>query len=335
MKKRYIAVLLLCTLFYSFFDAPFTEELYSKVYSEELEKAKVVNVNRNGDYSVRLAKNVEDRKTSLSLYFSELKELNDLILANDANNIGDYQKVNNLIDISTYKDKIKKINLSIYSKGNSKLESTAMANLFQMLEAAKIEKIPEFKFRSGYRNYKTQKTYFDARVKLFMNKYSYAEAYKRASQIIAVPGTSEHQTGLAVDICDQKGDINESFDKTVQYQWLEKNCYKYGFILRYPKEKTHITGKIYEPWHIRYVGLPHSEIMYFQRLCFEEYIDGIKNGLVCEYESRDSEDYTIFYINNKTVQNKKLTLDTDEITSITMSKADIGGQIVTIKAKDR
>ncbi|PKK96998.1 MAG: D-Ala-D-Ala carboxypeptidase VanY, partial [Tenericutes bacterium HGW-Tenericutes-3] len=85
----------------------------------------------------------------------------------------------------------------------------------------------------------------------------------------AIPGTSEHQLGIAVDI---NADTNKSTNDQV-FQWLNKNSYKYGFILRYPSDKTRITRTIYEPWHYRYVGKEAAEEIYAQGLCLEEYLE--------------------------------------------------------------
>ena len=94
---------------------------------------------------------------------------------------------------------------------------------------------------------------------------------------MAVPGTSEHQTGLAVDIVDMNYQLlDEKQEDTAVQKWLIKNSYKYGFILRYPSDKSEITGINYEPWHYRYVGKDVAKEVYEQGVCFEEYLsDGL------------------------------------------------------------
>ena len=90
---------------------------------------------------------------------------------------------------------------------------------------------------------------------------------------MALPGTSEHQLGLAVDIVDmgyQQLDIEQ--ENTPVQRWLIENSWKYGFVLRYPTEKSEITGIIYEPWHYRYVGKAAAKEMYRKNLCLEEYL---------------------------------------------------------------
>lgn len=90
-----------------------------------------------------------------------------------------------------------------------------------------------------------------------------------AEQWVAIPGTSEHQIGLAVDISVEDGSGQAASDV---WQWLRENSYKYGFILRYPEDKTDITGISYEPWHYRYVGKETAEEIYRQGVCLEEYL---------------------------------------------------------------
>lgn len=98
---------------------------------------------------------------------------------------------------------------------------------------------------------------------------SKSEAKKLAEQWVAIPGTSEHQLGIAVDI---NADTTKSSSDDV-YKWLEENAHTYGFIKRYPSNKTDITGVINEPWHYRYVGKEVASEIYSQGICLEEYID--------------------------------------------------------------
>lgn len=95
---------------------------------------------------------------------------------------------------------------------------------------------------------------------------------KRAEKYVAIPDTSEHQLGLSVD-------INANTDKCSSekvYQWLDENAYKYGFVKRYPEDKTDITGISNEPWHYRYVGTTVAKIMKEENLCLEEYLEKYK-----------------------------------------------------------
>jgi D-alanyl-D-alanine carboxypeptidase len=105
------------------------------------------------------------------------------------------------------------------------------------------------------------------------NGYSREEAERIAATVSAIPGTSEHQLGLAVDIIDTGiwGLVQEQEDLAGQ-QWLMENCWRYGFILRYPKNKTDETGIIYEPWHYRYVGIELAEELRECGLTLEAYL---------------------------------------------------------------
>jgi len=91
--------------------------------------------------------------------------------------------------------------------------------------------------------------------------------------VVAVPGTSEHQLGLAVDIVDLDHQLlDETQEDTPVQRWLLAHSWEYGFILRYPSEKSELTGIIYEPWHYRYVGKEHAKVMFQQGVCLEEYV---------------------------------------------------------------
>lgn len=133
--------------------------------------------------------------------------------------------------------------------------------------------------RSTYRGIDLQTEGFNNKVKEYINKgYSKEEATKIAATIVAVPGTSEHHTGLAADITTPSFDrLNKDFDKTDAYQWLVTHCAEYGFILRYPADKTEITKIIYEPWHYRYVGVEAAKIIMNEGICYEEFLEKYGN----------------------------------------------------------
>ena len=118
---------------------------------------------------------------------------------------------------------------------------------------------------SGYRDYDYQEKIY--------NKLLEEKGFTYAITRIAEPGKSEHQTGLAIDFCiykDEKCYIEHEIEELLQTKWVHQNCYRYGFILRYPENKKKITGVIYEPWHYRYVGNIASYI-YNNNLTLEEY----------------------------------------------------------------
>ena len=106
--------------------------------------------------------------------------------------------------------------------------------------------------------------------------YDDNEAYNIAKTIVAIPGTSEHNLGLAADIVTPSYQtLDEGFAQTEAFRWLSENAADYGFILRYPKGKGDITGIIYEPWHYRYVGQAAAKVITEQGICLEEYLHRI------------------------------------------------------------
>ena len=115
---------------------------------------------------------------------------------------------------------------------------------------------------STYRSYKYQE-------KLYKN-YVKEKGLHYADMASARPGHSEHQTGLAIDIADLSLDY-DNFENTKEFNWVKHNAHKYGFILRYPKSKFHITGFKYEPWHYRYVGVEVATYIYENNITLEEY----------------------------------------------------------------
>ena len=128
---------------------------------------------------------------------------------------------------------------------------------------------------SSYREHEVQIELYDAKVEYFLKKgYSLALAKKEAGTIVAVPGTSEHELGLALDLVDNGNwDLDESQENTPAQKWLMEHCWEYGFILRYPTSKTASTGIIYEPWHYRYVGVELAMELRDSGMCLEEYFE--------------------------------------------------------------
>ncbi len=121
---------------------------------------------------------------------------------------------------------------------------------------------------TGYRSFERQESLFNRRVSTLVEEgLANEEAFKLVLKETSLPGYSEHNTGLAVDF--NAADVE--FAETSEYDWLMKNAANYGFILRYPQEKEHITGRAFEPAHFRYVGEDHAKAMTCRKLCLEEY----------------------------------------------------------------
>ncbi len=153
-----------------------------------------------------------------------------------------------------------------------KFDSRAIESLHAMFAAAKQDGI-QLSVISSYRTVARQTTLYQNKVNYYVDKgYGKQEAETQAATVVAIPGTSEHNLGLAIDI----NSVEQNFDETKEYRWLEKNAEKYGFVLRYPKAKEEVTGIIYEPWHYRYVGVDAAKQMNELGMCLEEYVEYLK-----------------------------------------------------------
>lgn len=149
------------------------------------------------------------------------------------------------------------------------VDSRIYPELQQMFDDARAQGIMPT-ITSSYRTTQEQQQIMDEKISDYQAEgYSYSEAKELAEKWVAIPGTSEHQIGIAVDI--STADAGRQ-DASIVWQWLNENSYQYGFILRYPEDKTDITGTIYEPWHYRYVGKEAAKEIYEQGVCLEEYL---------------------------------------------------------------
>lgn len=160
------------------------------------------------------------------------------------------------------------VELTELSNGQ-KVDSRIYPYLQEMFDAARAEGVYPV-VREGYRTEEEQQEILDDKIQTYINQgYSQSRAERTAKEWVALPGASEHQLGIAVDINTDKSKCsNEEV-----YAWLAENAYKYGFILRYPLGKQEITGTSYEPWHYRYVGEEAALEIYEQGICLEEYFE--------------------------------------------------------------
>ncbi|MCI9110806.1 MAG: M15 family metallopeptidase [Bacilli bacterium] len=218
---------------------------YEKEIKKRLEKSNKldykdiitkVNIKRNYDYYTHTEKTNMDKGNA--------------ILVNKYYSLPDKYKPENIVDVSNW-----------YSYGNLKLNKEAYEAFKKMFNDAKKEDITLI-INSGYRTYDYQQEVYDQYKTLYDEQY--------ADGIAARPDFSEHQTGLALDIItyNTKG---KDFDKTDAFKWLQKNAHKYGFILRYPKDKEDITGYSYESWHYRYLGKDLATKVKNSGLTYDEY----------------------------------------------------------------
>lgn len=166
----------------------------------------------------------------------------------------------------------------LVNSSNSRSDRTVQLRLYCSMaleaflkEAAKFG-ITDVSVTSGYRSYSFQNTLFQNEIAIYASYGDQAE--EKAAQNVNPPGFSEHQTGLAVDMHNMPS-ASPAFGKTKAAQWLAANAHNFGFILRYPEDKTEITGINYEPWHFRFVGRYHATKMHELNMCLEEYIEYI------------------------------------------------------------
>ena len=133
---------------------------------------------------------------------------------------------------------------------------------------------------SAYRSSETQTRLYNNKIaRLRAAGYSKEAAIREAGRWVAVPGTSEHQTGLAVDLVASSYQVlDRKQEQTAEQKWLMEHCWEYGFILRYPSDKSAVTGIGYEPWHYRYVGRETSKAIQDSGLCLEEYLTALENA---------------------------------------------------------
>jgi len=148
------------------------------------------------------------------------------------------------------------------NRSGQKLNSEAYEAFKTMVEKGEEDGV-YIRNLSAYRSYSTQNYLY--------NNYKSEHGLEWADKWSARPGHSEHQTGLALDVTVKGRSSFDNFDDTKEFNWLQENAYLYGFILRYPKDKTYITGYGYEPWHYRYVGTDVAKYIYENKITYEEY----------------------------------------------------------------
>ena len=152
----------------------------------------------------------------------------------------------------------------IYARDKAQLVDVAYNNFVKMADDARKENLT-IKVTTGYRSYNFQSTLY--------NNYVKADGIKNADTYSARPGYSEHQLGYSADLTNAKNVSFDDFEYTNEYKWLQQNAYKYGFIMRYPKDKEYITGYMFESWHYRYVGVEIATYIYENNITYEEYYE--------------------------------------------------------------
>ncbi len=214
-------------------------EEYNKVSASDV--ITIINTNRNHDYYENMFDTDESKDT--------------LMLVNKYYKLSKDFKPNNLVAITNK-----------YAWGTNKSKSIredVMDAYLNMYNAAFNEIGVTLMINSAYRDYEHQEEVY--------NDYKENRGIDYADSVAARPGSSEHQTGLSLDIFELKNSKMATFKDTEAYKWLKNNCYKYGFILRYPEGKENITGFNFEAWHYRYVGIETATYIYEKNITFDEY----------------------------------------------------------------
>ncbi len=215
-------------------------------------------------------KYIEHKENNTSL------DYNDVIsIVNTHNHLDHYEEVH---DTDTSKEKLMLVNryyklnsdysvpelnqISLqYSYNNNSLNLEALNSYVSLWRSAKGSGY-NLIANGSYRSYSSQESIYERNREI--------QGTRRTDEIIARPGHSEHQTGLALDI-NILGVSTSDYDKTEEFEWLSNNAHKFGFIMRYPKDKEHITGFNYEPWHYRYVGVEVAKYIFENNITFDEY----------------------------------------------------------------
>lgn len=172
------------------------------------------------------------------------------------------------------------LDIELTQVGGYNFDSRIVENIQALLDAAQADGI-HLTIISGYRTLERSQVLYDNKVAEYIAMgYDEASARVEAAKWVAPPGTSEHHTGLAMDIVSSDyytkySDLVEEFADDPEAIWLKENCARFGFILRYPQDKVEITGINFEPWHFRYVGEEHAAKIMEQGICLEEYLDAV------------------------------------------------------------
>lgn len=214
---------------------------------------KKTNSNTNTIEVAKISKtNIQEKDTTTSKEQLDWK----LTLVNQSNKLPENYEMK-LLSIDEYR----------------KFDSRAIKYLQDMIEDMREDGVRNIWVQSSYRSVEEQTTVYNNKIQYYKEQgKTEKEAKRLTEQVINKPGYSEHNLGLAVDF----NYVNGTFEETKAFAWLKEKAEKYGFILRYPKEKENITKVTYEPWHWRYVGKENAKKINELGMCLEEYVEYIK-----------------------------------------------------------
>lgn len=241
------------------------------VYITSISKDKVVIQQYNPKEQDRLAdQGHSERMDQIEIEKEQIYQGN-LLLVNKEYPIREESIRSDVVNLSRHNE----LTQGYVLLGSEMYLSEDVAHRFsEMIADAGIDGLHSFATTSGFRSFEEQNILYQ----------------QMGSDRALPPGYSEHNFGLALDV----GSTQMKMEDAPEGKWIAKNAWKYGFILRYPKDKTEITGIQYEPWHIRYVGPPHSAIMYEKNLVLEEYLDYLKEEQDISVNV-NGEKYTVSY----------------------------------------
>jgi len=224
------------------------------IQQEEKEEAPVESSSQKEEEQEQFSQ--ETKQQQLAEEFAKEKEEYYLLLANAENPLPQ--------DWSIQTEEV---------QNGYEMDKRAAPAMREMIQAAKEDGV-ELMLCSAYRSVEKQQQLFDRSQQAYMAQgMSEEEAYAKTATETAIPGTSEHQTGLAADIVTPTYQmLDAGFADTPAGQWLSEHAAEYGFVLRYPQDKQEVTGIIYESWHYRFVGKTHAKLMKESGLCLEEYL---------------------------------------------------------------
>ena len=250
---------------------------YTRISTVQTNKIKINNLKPNTTYrfSVRASKKV-DGKNFRSEYSSPVKVRTEKVKYSKSGRIiidtegQDWQLL--VVNFNREFPKSYSPSVSYVLDSGTRLDSRVTPYYVKMYNAAKKDGVYLTPY-SGYRSYAHQEWNYNNLTSVYMTEFglSRSAAAKKAATVILPPGMSEHNLGLAMDICNTLS----SFEKTREYAWLCKNAHKFGFILRYSKKDAQATGVMFEPWHWRFVGVKNAKAIKKSGLCLEEYLDSV------------------------------------------------------------
>jgi zinc D-Ala-D-Ala carboxypeptidase len=246
------------------------EEVSEKMNRNKEETADHGEVEENGQGNEPETESADPKFTLEAALFNEVVQVNGKnVIQNATNTMALVNKEFALPDGYTPSDLVRpKV---AFSFGDQDIEKSYLRNeaavALELMFSDAVKNGLHLFAVSGYRSYDRQKVVFDAEV----NKVG----YEKAVQAVAVPGNSEHQTGLSMDISSKSAHfgLTEQFGETVEGKWLANHAHRFGFVQRYPKGKEGITGYQYESWHYRYVGVKVATEIFENQLTLEEYFN--------------------------------------------------------------